>query len=133
MKFPIPLHPVLVHFPIALYFLELVLITFWIAKKDEHYKQFARFAFRFAFLMMLAAMFEGLEDAGWFAHMKGRILIHASLATSVLILQTARGFFWHFGKEGDSSYRWTHFLFSGAGNILIALTGFYGGLLVYGR
>lgn len=31
------IHPMVVHFPIAFYFLELALIGMWIAKKDPFY------------------------------------------------------------------------------------------------
>ena len=57
-------HPPLVHFPIAFYCLELLLLLFWQAKKDPAHLRFARFSFKLGYLFMLAAIVAGLKDAG---------------------------------------------------------------------
>ena len=62
MKLPILIHPILVHFPIAFYFLELVLLSLWRFKKDNSYFRFARFTFRLGYLFMILAMAAGLID-----------------------------------------------------------------------
>lgn len=133
MKFPIPFHPIVVHFPIAFYFLELILLLFWISKKDDHYLHFALFSFRLGYLLMIVAIVFGFLDAGGFAHITGGVRTHFLAALSVFILYTIRAFFWRFGNTGDRNYRFTHVLFAAAGNILVALTGYFGGLLVYAR
>ena len=132
MKFPIPFHPIVVHFPIAFYCLELVLLLFWISKKDENYLRFALFSFRLGYLLMIAAMVAGFIDVRGLAHIKGRVRTHFFAALSVFILYTVRAFFWRFGNMEDRNYRLTHVLFAATGNVLVALTGYFGGLLVYG-
>lgn len=132
MEFPLPLHPIAVHFPIAFYFLELILLLFWLASKDEHYLRFALFSFRLGYLSMVLAMIAGLVDAGGFANITGGVRTHFLAALSVFILYTLRALFWRFGNRLDRHYRLTHVLFAGAGNILVCLTGYFGGLLVYG-
>ena len=66
MEFPI--HPAIVHFPIGLYFLELVFLFFGFLKKEEFYKNAARFTFRVAFLAMIAALISGWLQVGSWEH-----------------------------------------------------------------
>ena len=132
MKFDIEIHPIMVHFPIAFYFLELLLIVLWIKSEHPHYLDFARFVFKLGFFFMFLAAAAGLFDVGGFSHIKGRVRTHFLAALSVIVLYTIRALFWRFGKPNNSTYRWTHLLFAGAGNILIAVAGYFGGLLVYG-
>ncbi|MBI1977734.1 MAG: DUF2231 domain-containing protein [Candidatus Omnitrophica bacterium] len=131
MKLPLPIHPIAVHFPIAFYFLELILLTFWLAKKDEGYLRFARFSFRLAYLGMILAMIAGLIDVGGIQNITGKVRTHVIAALSVFILYTVRAFYWRFAKIGDRHYAMTHFLFSLSGNMLIAMAGYFGGMLVY--
>ena len=125
-------HPILVHFPIAFYFLEFVLLLFWLAKQDESYLKFALFSFKSGYFFMILAMIAGLRDAGGFGEITGRVRTHALAAASVFAIYTARACFWRFGKTEDRFYKLTHILFVVVGNLLVALTGYFGGLLVYG-
>lgn len=125
-------HPILVHFPIAFYFLELVLLLFWIKKTDPVYLRFAFFSFRTGYIFMILAMIAGVVDAGGPDDIQGRVRTHFFAAVSVFILYTIRAFFWRFAKAEDQHYKTAHLLFAFAGNILVALTGYFGGILVYG-
>ena len=125
-------HPIAVHFPIALYFLELLLLIFWLAKNDVHYLKFASFVFKVAYISMIIAMAAGLYDTGGFDGIEGGVRTHFFAALSVFSLYTIRAFFWRYGKPEQNHYRMTQILFAAAGNILIAITGYFGGLLVYG-
>ena len=131
MKLPIPLHPISVHFPIAFYFLELVLLIFWGVKRDSNYLRFARFSFRAGYLFMIVAIIVGLVDAGGIDGITGRVRTHFFAAASVFALYTGRAFFWRFVKEDHPFYRFGHITLSLVGNLLVALTGYFGGLLVY--
>ena len=131
--FHIQPHPTLVHFPIAFYFLELILLLYWLKKKDGSYLNFARFTFRLGYIFMILAMIAGFIDAGGIAGIQGRVRTHFFAAASVFILYTIRAFFWRFGKVENVSYKQTQLLFALAGNILVALTGYFGGLLVYAK
>ena len=126
------LHPIAVHFPIAFYFLELVLLLIWFAKNDFQYLKFASFVFKVAYGSMLIAMAAGLYDTGGFGGIEGGVRVHFFSAISVFIISTLRALFWRFGKPQQNHYRLTQILFALAGNILVVITGYFGGLLVYG-
>ncbi len=130
MKFPI--HPITVHFPIAFYFLELILLFIWFSKRDPQYLKFASFVFKIAYVSMLIAIAAGFYDAGGFAGIEGGVRVHFFAAVSVFIVSTLRALFWRFGKPEQNHYRASQMLFALAGNILVAITGYFGGLLVYG-
>ena len=80
-------HPPLVHFPIAFYCLELLLLLFWRAKKDPAHLRFARFSFNLGYLFMLAAIVAGLKDAGGLAKWENENF-HPSLRPAIRILPT---------------------------------------------
>lgn len=123
-------HPVVLHFPIAFYFLEFLLIVFWLAKTDPEYLRFSRFAFRLGYLTMLVTVITGWIDAGGFVT---RVRLHASFAASVLILYTLRLVYWQIAKPDQKNYRNWQFIGSLLGIILVTVTGFAGGALVYGE
>lgn len=129
MKFLI--HPILVHYPIAFYLLELMLLLLWTIRRDPAYFQFARFIFKLGFAAMLFAIGGGLFDVEGFAGIQGRVRPHFFWAMSVFSLYSVRALFWRFGKPEQNHYRATQILFALAGNILIAITAYFGGLMVY--
>lgn len=125
-------HPVFVHFPIAFYFLELILLIFWFVKRDPNYLRFARFSFRSGYLFMLVAIVAGLIDAGGINGIVGHVRPHVYAAASVFVLYTARACFWRFAREEQEFYKHAQLLSALVGNILVALTGYFGGVIVYG-
>ncbi len=127
------IHPMTIHYPIAFYFLELLLLLIWAAKNDPIYLRFASFIFKVGFIGMIAAIAAGLYDVGGFEHIQGRVKTHFIWALSVLGIQTLRAIFWKVGKPEQGHYRATQILFSLAGFILITITAYFGGLLVYGN
>ncbi|OGW87145.1 MAG: hypothetical protein A3A81_06370 [Omnitrophica bacterium RIFCSPLOWO2_01_FULL_45_10b] len=131
MELPFVVHPIFVHFPIAFYLLELILLFFWLVKKEEYYFNFALFAFRIGYSSMIIAMIAGFIDTDGFEHIQGRVRTHFISALTVFTLYTLRAFFWRFGRKDERHYRLTHLLLAAAGNILVALTGYFGGMLVY--
>ena len=131
MNLPI-IHPLVVHFPIAFYFLELLLLIQWTRKKDPAYLRFSRFVFALGFIFMIAALASGFNDAGGFSGIRGPVQRHFYAAISVFVIYTLRAFVWKMGKPDDPRYRVLQLSGALIGNLLIALTGFYGGIVVYG-
>ena len=125
-------HPPLVHFPIAFYFLELVLLLFWAASKDAGYRRFALFSFRLGYLFMVAAAVAGLVDAGGWHKIQGPVRTHFLSAAAVFGLYTARALYWRFAKEEGGRTQLFLILSALLGNILVSLTGYFGGKLVFG-
>ncbi len=124
-------HPALVHFPIAFYVLEFLLLIFWAVKHDSAYERFAIFTFRLGYLAMLAAVGTGLFDAGGFSGIRGKVRPHFFAALSVVVFYTVRALFWRFGKKSNSAYAKIQLVGAAIGTILVLLTGFLGGEIVY--
>ena len=126
------IHPIDIQYPIAFYVLELILLFIWVKKSDSKYFQFASFVFKTGYIGMIIAIAAGLFDVDGFGNIKGGVKTHFLAAMSVLIIYTLRALFWRFGKQTDSHYPMTQILFALAGNILVVITAYFGGLLVYG-
>lgn len=126
------LHPVFIHFPIAFYLLECFLLFLYFFKKADHYRYFALFVFRLAYIIGIIAMITGLKDAGGFGNLKGDVLNHALLALTLFLWNTLRAVYWRMGKETNP--RNAILLLAGAvvSVLLTLLTGYEGGELVYG-
>ncbi len=125
-------HLVAIHFPIAIYFMELLLILFWFVKRDEAYRRFALFSFRFGYLTMLAALVTGWMAAGGWENITGAVRRHFLAAASVFIFYTGRAFYWRFAKEIAHLNKplFLGLTFTGYG--LVLLTAFLGGKLGHG-
>ncbi len=128
----LPIHPMMVHFPVALYLLEILLIAFWIFKKDAVYRRFALFVFRAAFLGMIASAVTGWLDAGGWNNIEGKTAAHFYGALTLGALQLGRFFYWHLGKpSGDKGAR-ICLLTALAACAALMYTAYHGGELVYG-
>lgn len=124
-------HPLLVHFPIAFYFLELVLIALWIRQNDLAYRRFAVFTFGMGYGFMLAAMAAGVVDAGGFGQVRGAVRRHALAALLVFAVCTARALFYRTAAKEPEKHRFALLAGSLVGNAAVAYAGFLGGWLVY--
>lgn len=124
-------HPSLVHFPIAFYFLELVLLVLWVKRQDPAYRRFAHFSLRLGYLLMIAAMIAGYVDSGARFPVPKPIRPHALTALAVFGLYTLRLAYWRWAGEDQKFYR--RILLGGAiaGNLLVAWAGFLGGELLH--
>ena len=129
--FGVPLHPILVHFPIAFYFLELLLLVFWLKKRDSQYLRFSRIAFSLGYFFMAAAALAGFRDADGWKNITGMVRSHFYGAVSVIVFYTLRAVQLKMSKGEDARQVAIQFLGALVGNFLVMLTGFYGGRLVY--
>ena len=131
----IPYHPMLVHFPIALYVLEAVLLIFWAVKKDTAFRRFALFVFRAGYLTMIAAWITGYFEGGGLPDILKyeRLENHFTAATTLLIFYTLRAGVWKGIKPGSAADHWIHLAGALIGCVIVAVTGYFGGLMVHSR
>ncbi len=132
MPQPIPLHPMLVHFPIAFFVLELILLCLWRLKREESYRGFALLVFRMGYLFLIPVALAGLVDAGGLEGLKSGVLTHFRAAAVLFGFYTLRALYWKWGKMETSAYAKIQIAGALVGNFLVGLTGYLGGLLVYG-
>jgi uncharacterized membrane protein len=128
---PLPLHPMLVHFPIAFYVLELWLLLLWHWKSDPTFHRFASIAFKLGYLLMLSSLLSGIIDHGGFKPFEGLVAVHFYWALGAAVVYTARALCWRFCRTDDRFYRLFQIGGAVAGNIVMAATAFAGGRLVY--
>lgn len=127
----IMLHPIFVHFPIAFYFLELILIILWIVKDEWEYRRFSYFSFWMGYMFMLLAMMAGLFDAGGPEGIRGAVKRHVAVALLVFAVATARATFYWVTRREPEKYQFVKLTGALIGNAVVAYAGFLGGLLVY--
>ena len=123
------IHPILVHFPIAFYFLEFFLLSLWKFKKEEAYLRFSFLIFKVAYLMMIIAMVAGYHDTGW--NITSRVIRHFYMALSVFAVNTLRGVLWFRMNKKREFHSWTLLIGSLICITLVAVTADFGGDLVY--
>ena len=125
-------HPALVHFPIAFYVLEFILLIFYAVKKDAQYRHFALFVFKAGFVLMIAAAVAGYIDAGGISQIQMKKLDHFRAAMLLATASVLRAFYWRFGRA-DRKYDSVILTASSLlVNLLVLLTAYLGGELVYG-
>ena len=131
----LPYHPMLVHFPIALYIFEAVLLIVRKIKKDPAFRRFALFTFCAGYLMMLAAWGTGYFEGGGLSNIlkHERVENHFTAASILLAFYTLRAGIWKGIKPDSRADQWIHPAGALIGCVLVAVTGYLGGLMVYGR
>ena len=126
-----PIHPILVHFPIAFCVLEIFFLILWRFKKDPAYLRVARIVFLLAFLGIPAAMAAGLYDAGGLKGVHGEVREHAIAALGFFTVYVVRAFLWRWIKKESPAQRLVFLGGAVAGLVLVTVTGYHGGKLVY--
>lgn len=128
---PIPLHPVLTHFPIAFFALELALLTARFVRRDPAYERLAEIAFRSAYALMLPTMAAGWADAGGLPGVQGLARGHALAAAAVFVIATLRIPVRRAFRGKPEAYR----VINWAGALVVcaalAWAGYQGGILVH--
>jgi uncharacterized membrane protein len=90
----IPIHPVLVHFPIAFFLLEAALISWWGVAKNEKCWDSARMLFIPAYLSLCAAMISGYLSTRGFSEMGDLTRRHFYFSTAFFLFTTTRAVVW---------------------------------------
>lgn len=130
MQLPFVIHPILIHYPIAFYLLEIFLLFLSVWKKDPAYEKSAGVVFALAFLGTLAAMGSGFIDTGGWEGIAGKVRPHAISALTTFILQIPRALYWKCSQSRKVSV----LLISGIlVYAVVAYTAYLGGEMVYGE
>jgi uncharacterized membrane protein len=129
-----PLHPMTVHFPIALYLLGILLTLFYLRWSQTEAEQFAAWSFRLSGLATLVSALVGLidqnqlavDDPRWAAlnpHITGGVIL--LVLNGLLIYMRFR---W---PEVLLSRRWSYLSLMALGVVVLLITAWWGGELVY--
>ncbi len=124
---PLPLHPFLVHFPIALFLVEGLLLFLGLLKQDRTYERFASFLFRIGYGFLMVSFLTGLIDSGGLKAMSRAVQQHFYTATALLIFYTARLIFGQRLRSKPVSNLTSAVI----GCALVVATAYLGGKLVY--
>jgi len=130
-----PLHPMFVHFPIALYLLGVLLTLGYLWRRTSDYERFAYWALLLAWISVAAAALAGLVDLGGLAPDDPRRAVINNHITSGVALLVINGLLVYFRFRWPdvlaSSRRWAYLALLAAGVLAVILTGWLGGKLVY--
>jgi uncharacterized membrane protein len=131
----LPLHPAIVHFPIAFYLLGVLLTAATLWRRTSDYERFAYWAFVLAWIGVGAAALLGLVDQGSLPPGDPRrdtINNHITGGVALLILNGLVVYYRFRWKDVlTGPRRWQYLGLMAAGVAALTLTGFWGGELVY--
>lgn len=130
------LHPMLVHFPIALVMLgfiaEIASIYF---KKEVCLSRLGFYLLIIGTLSALIALVTGTFFTSDMTGSAGKIQetheLFAWITLSTLLATSVLRILLQFKKEENAGLKWVAFILYGLGAISVSITGFYGGTLVY--
>lgn len=130
-----PLHPMVVHFPIALYLLGVLLTLGYLWRHTPDYERFAYWTFILAWISVVVAALAGLVDQGSLApNDPRRDNINNHITTGVVLLVINGLVVYYRFRWADvlaTSRRWQYLALMAAGVVAVAVTGWLGGELVY--
>lgn len=130
-----PLHPMFVHFPIALYLLGVLLTLGYLWRRAPDYERFAYWAFLLAWVGVAVAALAGLIDLGSLAPDDPRRAVINNHITSGVALLIINGLVLYFRFRWPDvlagSRRWVYLALMVTGIVAVVLTGWLGGKLVY--
>ena len=130
------LHPMLVHFPIALivvgFLADFISLIF---KKEQCLSKAGLYLMILGTLGAIAAVLTGefftKELAGEAENVQETHELFASITMYTMIVAILIRFFLIYTKREVSNLKWFVFALYGIGTISVSITGFYGGTLVY--
>ncbi len=130
-----PLHPMVVHFPIALYLLGVLFTLGYLWRGVPDYERFAYWAFVLAWMGVASAALLGLVDLGGLAPQDPRrasINNHITAGVALLIINGLVVYYrFRWPDALTSSRRWGYLALIGAGAAAVVISGWLGGELVY--
>ena len=130
-----PLHPMVVHFPIALYLLGVLLTIGYLWRGTPDYERFAYWCFVLAWIGVAVAALAGLVDQGKLDPndpRRGSINNHITAGVALLILNGLVVYYrfrWPDVLTGPR--RWGYLGLMAAGVVALVVVGWLGGELVY--
>ena len=130
-----PFHPMFVHFPIALYLLGVLLTLGYVWRRAPEFERFAYWAFVLSWIGAAVAALAGLVDLGGLAPDDARrdsINQHITSGVALLIINGLVVYFrFRWPDVLTGSRRWAYLALVAAGVVVVVLTGWLGGKLVY--
>ena len=130
-----PVHPMFVHFPIALYLLGVLLTLGYLWRHNPEFERFAYWVFLLAWIAAAFAALTGLVDLGSLAPNDVRrdsINRHITSGVALFIVNGLVVYFrFRWPDVLASSRRWAYLVLIAAGVVIVVITGWLGGRLVY--
>jgi uncharacterized membrane protein len=130
-----PLHPMVVHFPIALYLLGVLFTLGYLWRHTPDYERFAYWSFVLAWISVAVAALVGLVDLGSLAPddpRRNSINNHITAGVALLIINGLVVYYrLRWADVLASSRRWAYLGLMAAGAAAVTITGWLGGELVY--
>ena len=129
-----PLHPMTVHFPIALYLLGVFLTLVYLWRDQEEIERFAYLSFILSFLATLVASLMGLIDQSQLELADPRREVVNNHITTGVALLIINGLLIYMRFRWDdvlTRYRWGYLGLMTLGVIAMLVTAWQGGELVY--
>jgi len=130
------LHPMLVHFPIALIVFGFIAdVASFLFKKEACLSKFGFYLLIFGTLASLSALLTGLlftsEMSGTAGEVKETHELFAWITVGTLIALSALRIFLKVKNKEETDLKWIALTLYGLAAIAVSITGFYGGTLVY--
>lgn len=130
-----PLHPMFVHFPIVLYLLGVLFTLGYLWRHTPEFERFAYWIFLLSWIGAAFAALAGLVDLGSLAPDDARrdsINKHITSGVALLIINGLVVYFrFRWPDVLTSSRRWAYLALMAAGVVVVVVTGWLGGILVY--
>lgn len=131
-----PIHPFVVHFPIAFLIAGSIFIILYISKKDPAFEKAAYYSIIFGYIGVVIAVVTGSIDLSYLAETdprQGPVGIHSYFGASLLFIYGVE--IWLRRKQPkilDRPLCWLYITVAILGNVIVLVTGWLGGRLVYG-
>ena len=129
-----PLHPLAVHFPIALYLLGVLLTMLYLWRRQADYERFAYLSFILSGVAVLVASVVGLIDQSQLALNDPRqetVNNHITAGVTLLVINGLLIYMRLRWTDVLSRYRWVYLGLMALGVAAVLVTAWLGGELVY--
>jgi uncharacterized membrane protein len=130
------IHPMIVHFPVALItigFLSLVISIFF--TKFRYLSKTAEFLMVLGTVAAFAGYFSGefftAEMQGTAGELKEKHELFAKITMFIMLAATVIRLYYSYVKKDETKFNWLVFILYGIAMITVGITGYLGGTLVY--
>jgi len=131
-----PIHPFVIHFPVALFTASSIFIGLYLSEKEAAFEKAAHYCMIFGYIGAIGALITGSIDFSHLAETDPRqsaVALHAYCGVSLLFIYGIE--IWlrrKYPKILEGSRRWFYIAVAALGNVMVFVTGWLGGRLVYG-